>query len=95
MDLANNYEFSKKDAIFFLNSHQDFINTYLRTGRKLNIVQSEDCEGYVYLKPVASKQKIVPDKSNGGSRVTTVPPFTKLATQSKVPKYLVVEEEKK
>lgn len=84
-DLAKNYEFSKKDAIFFLNMNQDFTTTYLYTGRKYNIIQSEDCEGSILLKPMSAKQKYVPSKN--GPRIVTVPSCNKLVAKSRVPKY--------
>lgn len=85
-DLTKDYEFSKKDAIFFLNMNQDFNSTYLTTGRKLNIMQTEDCEASVFLKATPSKQKIIPSKN--GSRLVTIPSYNKLVSKSRVPKYL-------
>lgn len=85
-NLAKNYEFSKKDAQFFLNMNRDFTTTYLKTGRKLGIIQSEDCEASLLYRPTASREKIVPGKD--GTKVTTVPGYTKLISKSKAPKYM-------
>lgn len=83
---ANEYEFSKKDAQFFLNMNRDFTTTYLKTGRKFGIIQSEDCEASLLYRPTASREKIVP--SAEGNKITTVPGYTKLISKSKAPKYL-------
>lgn len=86
LELAEKYEFTKKDAIFFINMAQDMTATYLKTGRKMNIMQTEDCEASIFLKPSAAREKVVPGKD--GSRLTTIPAFTKVAVKSKAPKYL-------
>ena len=86
LELANNYQFSKKDAIFFLNMNRDFTQSYLKAGRKLNLVQSEDCEASVFLKPTISRTKIVPSKN--GTITTVVPACNKLVARSRVPKYM-------
>ena len=84
--LADNYEFSKKDAQVFLNMNRDFTTTYLKTGRKLGVIQSEDCEASLLYRPTASREKIVPGKD--GTKITTVPGYTKLISKSKAPKYM-------
>lgn len=86
LSYAKEYEFTKKDAQFFLNMNRDFTTTYLKTGRKLGLVQSEDCEASLLYRPTASREKIVPGKD--GTKVTTVPGYTKLISKSKAPKYL-------
>lgn len=85
-ELASNYEFTKKDAIFLLENGKDFTQTYLSTGRKLPIVQTEDAEAALLLKHVESKEKAIPS-SDGTKQTTTVPAFNKVVCKSKSPKY--------
>lgn len=83
-ELASNYEFSKKDAMFFLDNSRDFMETYLSTGRKYPIMQTVDSEAALFIKPVASRVKSNPS-SVGAS--TTIPSFEKVVCRSKSPKY--------
>lgn len=86
--LAENYEFTKRDATFLLDNMRDFIQVYSETGRKMNIMQTEYTEASIYTKPVQSKTKSVPDKENPGqSKQITTSPYTKLVSVSKCPKY--------
>lgn len=86
--LAENYEFTKRDATFLLDNMRDFIQVYSETGRKMNIMQTEHTEASIYTKPVQSKTKSVPDKENPGqSKQITTSPYTKLVSVSKCPKY--------
>ena len=87
LQLAENYEFSRKDAIFFINNSKDFLSNYLKTGRKINIVQTEDCEASLLMKPVASKEKLVPNGPNGDRKKTTIPSYNKVVSKSKAPNY--------
>lgn len=86
-ELANNYEFTKKDAIFLIENGRDFNQTYLSTGRKLPIVQGSDSEAAIFYRPVASKEKTVPNNSTGEKNTTTVPAYNKVICRSKCPKY--------
>ena len=61
-ELASKYTFTKKDANFIINTTRDFIQTYLNTGRKFNLVQSENSEANIFLKPTPPKEKLVPTK---------------------------------
>ena len=85
--LAENYEFTKKDAIFLIENSRDFTQTYLQTGRKMPIVQGIDSEASIFCKPVQSKEKTVPAKDGEGTKTTTVPSYTKVVCRSKSPKY--------
>ena len=86
LELANNYEFTKKDAIFLLDNSRDFMQTYLSTGRKLPIVQAADSEAAILYREVESKEKNIPS-SDGTKQTTTVPAFHKVICRSKSPKY--------
>lgn len=90
-ELANNYEFTKKDAIFLIENGRDFNQTYLATGRKLPIVQGADSEAAIFYRPVASKEKTVPNTTSTGSKTTTVPAYNKVICRSKCPKYNTME----
>lgn len=90
MELANNYEFSKRDAVFLVENARDFTRTYLATGRKLPIVQAENAEASLFYKSVSSKEKIVPT-TDGGKQTTFVPAYNKVVCRSKSPKYCTSE----
>lgn len=87
LHLAESYNFTKKDATFLLSNMRDFMDTYMRTGRKFNILQNEFSEAAIYTKEVASVTKKVPDKDNGTSKEIKTSAFTKLVALSKSPKY--------
>ena len=72
-ELANSYEFTKRDATFLIENGRDFTTTYLSTGRKLPIVQSEKSEASLILRHVEQREKNVPNANNNG--VTEVPAF--------------------
>lgn len=84
-ELANGYEFTKKDAIFLIDNCRDFVSTYLETGRKLPMVQSEKAEASLIVRPMESKTKTLPASIGGGSSV--VPAYNKIVCKSKSPKY--------
>ena len=82
-ELVSKYEFTKKDAIFMVENCRDFVQTYLSTGRKLPIAQTEDSEASLFYRAVPSKEKIVP----GAQKTTTVPSYNKVICKSRSPKY--------
>ena len=84
-ELANNYEFTKKDATFLIENARDFTSTYLQTGRKMPLVQSEKTEASLIVRHVEQKTKKVPANMGGGT--TTVPAYDKVISKSKSPKY--------
>ena len=84
-ELANGYTFTKKDAIFIINTSRDFVQTYLKTGRKFNLVQSEDAEANIFLRPTPPKEKIIPTKD--GTKLVKTGAFQKVACKSGCPKY--------
>ena len=86
--LAENYEFTKRDASFLLDNMRDFIQVYTSTGRKINIMQTADTEACLYTKNIGSSSKSVPDKENPGkNKMITTSPYVKLVSVSKCPKY--------
>lgn len=86
--LAENYEFSKGDANFMLTNMRDFLQVYTDTGRKINIMQTEQTEASLYTKPIAAITKKIPDKENSGaSKNITTNPYIKLVSNSKCPRY--------
>lgn len=84
-ELAQNYEFTKKDATFLIENARDFTSTYLETGRKLPMVQSAKTEASLIIRHVDQKTKKIPDNMGGGT--ATVPAFDKVISKSKSPKY--------
>lgn len=87
--LANQYEFTNKDAGFLVNNMKDFMYVYTGTGRKINLIQSADCEASVFVRQVPEGEKVVPDKESGDSKRIHTSAFTKLISNSKNPKYNV------
>lgn len=86
--LAENYEFTKRDASFLLDNMRDFIQVYTGTGRKINIMQTASTEACLYTKPVEAGNKSVPDKENPGQiKKITTSPYIKLVSITKCPKY--------
>lgn len=86
--LAENYEFTKRDASFLLENMRDFLQVYSGTGRKINIMQTAATEACLYTKPVKASSKQVPDKDNpGATKTITTAPYIKLISLSKAPKY--------
>ena len=91
LELAGNYEFTKRDAVFLVENARDFTRTYLATGRKLPIVQAENAEAALFYKSVSSKEKVVPT-SDGGKQTTVVPAYNKVVCRSKSPKYCTADQ---
>ena len=58
--LAENYEFTKKDAVYLVNNAKDFMEVYMRTGRKLNIIQNADGEASIYAREIPAGTKNIP-----------------------------------
>lgn len=86
--LAENYEFTKRDANFLLDNMRDFIQVYTGTGRKINIMQTSATEACLFTKPIEASTKSVPDKDNPGKlKQITTSPYIKLVSASKCPKY--------
>ena len=84
-ELASKYTFTKKDANFIINTSRDFVQTYLKTGRKFNLVQSEDAEANIFLKPTPAKEKLIPTKD--GTKLVKTGAYQKVACKSGCPKY--------
>lgn len=86
--LANCYQFTSRDATFLLTNMRDFITTYMSTGRKFTLMQTDDSEAAIYTKRMESREKLVPDKDNPGkSKSITTKPYTKLVAISKNSNY--------
>ena len=92
--LAENYEFTKRDANFLLENMRDFTQVYMSTGRKMNIMQSAATEACIFAKSVPAGTKTVPDKENPGqTKQITTSPYIKLVSSTKCPKYTGTGEE--
>lgn len=90
--LAENYEFTKRDATFLLDNMRDFVQVYMGTGRKMNIMQTAATEACIHIKSIGAGEKSVPDKENPGNiKKITTSPYIKLVSVTKCPKY--TEEE--
>lgn len=86
--LASELEFTKRDANFLINNMKDFLVTYVSTGRKINMIQSESTEANLYTKQMGASTKTIPNKDNpNDTKTITTSPYVKLVSQSKCPKY--------
>lgn len=86
--LAENLEFTKRDANFLLTNMRDFINVYTDAGRKINIIQSAATEANLYTKNIPANTKNIPSKDNPNEvKTITTSPYIKLVSQSRCPKY--------
>lgn len=86
--LAENYEFTKKDANFLITNMKDFLNVYTGTGRKINIMQTAATEACLYTKEIKATKKSIPDKDNPGkTKQITTSPYIKLVSNTRCPKY--------
>ena len=84
--LADNYEFTKTDAVFLLDNAKDFLGIYLGTGRKINVVQTDVAESNLYARPIPESTKSIPDKDGNVKKIHTNA-YTKIVSVSKCPKY--------
>ena len=88
LHLAENYEFSKRDANFLIDNMKDFINVYTTTGRKINVIQNANTEASLFTKEIKAGEKLIPDKENPGkTKKVSTSGYTKLVSSSKCPKY--------
>lgn len=88
LTLANKYTFTNRDANFLLNNMRDFLYVYTGTGRKINVMQSADTEAALFIKPIGSQEKMIPDKDNPGkTKKVTTSPYMKLVSSSRCPRY--------
>lgn len=88
LHLAENYEFTNRDANFLLTNMRDFLYVYTGTGRKINIMQSAATEACIFTKEIQATNKAVPDKDNPHkTKQITTSPYIKLVSSSKCPKY--------
>lgn len=86
--LADNYEFTKKDAVFMVNNAKDFMEVYMRTGRKLNIIQNAAGEASIFAKEVPATTKKIPARPGSPeTKEINTPAYTKIVSISKSPKY--------
>ena len=86
--LAEQYEFTKKDANFMLTNMRDFLSVYTSTGRKINVMQNANTEACLFTKDVPEGEKYIPDKEHPGkSKKIVTAPYTKLVSSTKAPKY--------
>ena len=87
--LAQNYEFTKKDASFLLNNMRDFIDVYTSCGRKINILTNATTDANLFARDIPAGTKIVPDKDNPGqTKEIATAAYTKLVSQSRYPRFL-------
>lgn len=88
-ELAANYEFTKSDAASMVNVSKEFVNTYVQTGRKMNLGGRETMDVSLTLKHIKQKEKSVPStEANAAQKKTIVPAHDGLKVQSKCPLWM-------
>ena len=88
LHLAENYEFTNRDANYLIGNMRDFLYVYTSTGRKINVMQSAATEAAIFTKEIPASKKSVPDKDNPGkTKQITTSPYIKVVSTSKCPKY--------
>ena len=88
LHLAENYEFTNRDANYLIGNMRDFLYVYTSTGRKINVMQSAATEASIFTKEIPASKKSVPDKDNPGkTKQITTSPYIKVVSTSKCPKY--------
>lgn len=88
-ELANNYEFTKADSTSLVNVSKEFVNTYIQTGRKMNLGGRDRMDVSIMLKHIQEKEKAVPStESKAIARTTFVPAHDGIRVQSKCPSWL-------
>ena len=93
LHLAENYEFTNRDANYLIGNMRDFLYVYTKTGRKINVMQTADAEASLFVKEVSSTEKKIPDRDNPGkTKDIKTNPYTKLVSVSRCPKYNMEEE---
>lgn len=89
--LAENYEFTKRDAGFLLDNMRDFLQVYTSTGRKINVMQTAATEACLFTRPVKASVKSVPTSTKEANtektKQITTSPYIKLVAVTKCPKY--------
>lgn len=81
--LAEEYEFTKKDAQRFVDISKDFIGTYMQSGRKIGIVNEPRGEISIGLKYIEEHDKSVPDKETGNTKIIKTGERLKLSVTNK------------
>ena len=89
-EIANKYEFGKSEANTLINISKEFVNTYVRTGRKLPLGAREDMNVSVQLKEVPEAVKQFPKGGIGSSErgQVTIPAHNTLKATGPCPSYL-------
>ena len=89
-EIANKYEFGKSEANTLINISKEFVNTYVRTGRKFPLGAREDMNVSVQLKEVPEAVKQFPKGGIGSSErgQVTIPAHNTLKATGPCPSYL-------
>jgi hypothetical protein len=69
--IASEYEFSKAEANSMINISKEFVNTYIKTGRKLPLGGREKMGVSLSLKEVPTQQKKLPANGIAGAKGDT------------------------
>lgn len=96
--IVDSYEAKKSDAVTMVNLSKDFMNTTLRTGRKIDLGATEKSDISIQLKEIPESTKKFPMKAgtnaDGSIRYekneTTIPAHEGLKVSSPCPKWITI-----
>lgn len=87
--IASNYEFSKSDAVAMIGVSKEFINTYVKSGRKLPLGGREDMSVALSLKDIPAQKKRLPVNAlNSKDKTIVIPKHSTIKAQGGCPKWV-------
>ena len=87
--IADSYEFTKSETNAIIGISKEFINTYVRTGRKLPIGGREDMNVSLSLKEISEQKKKLPINSlNSKESTVTIPKHATIKSQGGCPVWI-------
>lgn len=88
-ELVNHHEFGTADARTIVNLSKEFVNTYLRTGRRLPLGGRIDSDVSMVWKNIESKTLQVPSKIGGERKNVEVPAHGAIKTTNPYPRWII------
>lgn len=87
--IAEDYEFTKNDATAMVGISKEFVDTYVRCGRKLPIGGRADMSVSLSMKKVPAQEKKLPmNKLNASDTTVVIPAHASIKAQGGCPKWV-------
>lgn len=89
-EVAEHYNFDKNDSQTFVNLSKEFVNTYVRTGRKLPLGNREDMSVTLRYESIPETEKKLPKNglTKNSKDTITIPAHSTIKVSGSCPKYL-------